>query len=302
MYLKYYRIPLLLIVFMISACGIEQTPVPRVESPVPESSPTSTQTSLPPTETPIPMAVIINGEGITLEEFNAELDRFLTAQEGDSGIERQSAETIVLDDLIGQTLLSQGADENGFKLTEEMLSERIDNLIAEAGGEDAFNQWLQANGYDLASFRKDLERSIKAAWMRDQILAEVPSVAKQVNLRQIFLLDAAQAQQVFQELESGTDFATLAAEYDPLTRGEIGWVPRDYLPHKIIEEAAFTLQPGEYSPVLETTVGYHIIQVTAIDEERRLSPDARLIWQELALRDWVNQHREDSDIEILALG
>jgi peptidyl-prolyl cis-trans isomerase C len=302
MFSKYYLVSLILIGSLASACGIEQTTVTRVESPLPVTSPTSTQTSLPPTETPIPLAVIINGEGITLDEFNAELDRYLSSQGGEADIERQSAETLVLDDLIGQTLLSQGAQENGFELTDEILSERIQNLINDAGGEAAFNQWLQANGYHQESFRRDLEKSIKAAWMRDQILTEVPSVAKQVNLRQIFLLDADQADQVYQELESGTDFATLAEEYDPLTRGEIGWVPRNYLPHKIIEEAAFALQPGEYSPVLETTVGYHIIQVIAIEDERRLSPDARLIWQELALRDWVNQRREESNIEILALG
>lgn len=302
MFSKYYLVLLILIGSLASACGIEQTTVTHVESPLPVSSPTSTQTSLPPTETPIPMAVIINGEGITLDEFNAELDRYLTSQGGESAIERQSAETLVLDDLIGQTLLSQGAREKGYELTEEMLSERINTLITDAGGEAAFNQWLQANGYRQESFSRDLERSIKAAWMRDQIISEVPSVAEQVNLRQIFLLDADQADQIYQELESGTDFATLAEEYDPLTRGEIGWVPRNYLPHKIIEETAFTLQPGEYSPVLETTVGYHIIQVIAIEDERRLSPDARLIWQELALRDWVNQRREESNIEILALG
>jgi len=45
------------------------------------------------------MAVIINGEGITLDEFNAELDRYLTSQGGESALERQSAETLVLDDL-----------------------------------------------------------------------------------------------------------------------------------------------------------------------------------------------------------
>ena len=68
-----------------------------------------------------------------------------------------------------------------------------------------------------------------------------------------------------------------------------------------IEEAVFLLSPGEYSQVIETSVGYHIVQVLEIEDERSLSPDARLIWQELALRDWVNLRREVSNIEILAL-
>ena len=47
--------------------------------------------------------------------------------------------------------------------------------------------------------------------------------------------------------------------------------------------------------------GFHIIQVTAKEENRRLSPEARLKWQELALQEWVNERRETSEIEITAL-
>ena len=138
-----------------------------------------------------------------------------------------------------------------------------------------------------------------AAWMRDQILAGVQKNSPHVNLRQIFFLDGGQADQVLRELESGRDFATTAAEIDPLTGGELGWVPRNFLLHKEIEEAAFALLPGEISQVIETSVGYHIIQVVAIEDERRLSPAARLIWQELALRDWVDLRREASNIEMI---
>ena len=137
--------------------------------------------------------------------------------------------------------------------------------------------------------------------MRDLILSAVPEFVPHVNVQQIFFLNSEQANQVLRELESGRDFATLAAEIDPLTRGEIGWVPRNFLPHKEIEEVAFSMQPGEISQVIETLVGYHIIQVVAVEDERRLSPAARLIWQELALREWMDLRREVSNIEIFAL-
>lgn len=286
---------------MISACGIEQTATAVVETPEVSSIPTSTSSPVPPTETPIPMAAIINGEGITLEEFEAELNRYFSAQEPGTTIDRQAAQTIVMEDMISKTLLIQGAVENGYEMSEDLIETRLDDLINEAGGEAMFNEWLGANGYNQDTLRIALERSIKVAWMRDQILAEVPLTAKQVYLQQIFFLNADRANQVHAELESGRDFATLADEYDPITRGELGWVPRNYLPHKEIEEAVFLLTPGEYSQVIETSVGYHIVRVLDIEDERSLSPDARLIWQELAFRDWVNLHREVSNIEILAL-
>jgi len=295
-----YIMPLLaMMIFAISACGIEQTTSAITDTPEVTLVPTVTQTSPPPTPTPFPMVVIINGQGITLEEYEAELNRYLTVHGSSTGEVVLDAETIVLEDLISQTLLMQGADENGFDLSKDDLETRFEDLILEAGGEAEFNQWLELSGYDQESLKLSLERSIMAAWMRDQILAGVQKNSPHVNLRQIFFLDGGQADQVLRELESGRDFATTAAEIDPLTGGELGWVPRNFLLHKEIEEAAFALLPGEISQVIETSVGYHIIQVVAIEDERRFSPAARLIWQELALRDWVDLRREASNIEMI---
>jgi len=296
---RYILLLLVLMVLTISACGIEKTTNAITDTTEVTLVPTVTQTSPPPTPTPIPMVVIINGQGITLQEYEAELNRYLTSLESDTLVDPFDAETIVLEDLISQTLLMQGADENGFDLSKDDLETRFENLIREAGGEAKFNQWLELNGYDQESLKLSLERSIKAAWMRDQILAGVPKNSPHVNLRQIFFLDGGQADQVLRELESGRDFATTAAEIDPLNGGELGWVPRNFLLHEEIEEAAFALQPGEISQVIETSVGYHIIQVVAIEDDRRLNPAARLIWQELALRDWVELRREVSNIEII---
>ena len=145
-----------------------------------------------------------------------------------------------------------------------------------------------------------LERSIKSAWMRDQILAAVPRTAEQVHIRQILLYNSDQASEALAEIESGRDFATVAASYDPITLGDLGWFPRKFLPHPAIEEAAFNLQPGDHSQVIETSVGFHIIQVVEKDLDHRLSPEAYLIWQEIALRDWVAMQREQSDIIIVS--
>src|SRR5688500_15757469 len=50
-------------------------------TPEPTSTPQATSTPEPPTATPEPMALTVNGEGITVVEFNAELQRYLTSQE-----------------------------------------------------------------------------------------------------------------------------------------------------------------------------------------------------------------------------
>ncbi len=292
----------LLLIGFLSACD-ESSPTVQIPTELPEDTPlpTITMTPVPPTATPIPMAAIVNGFGVTLEEYEAELQRYLAAQEkSDSGNE-VDAGNLVLEDLIAQILLAQGAERNGFEIGEGEYQARLSQLVAAAGGEDGFNLWLQDQQYSQGSFRIALERSIKSAWMRDQILADVPRTAEHVHIRQILLYNSDQASEALAEIESGRDFATVAANYDPLTLGDLGWFPRNFLPHPAIEEAAFNLQPGVHSQVIETSVGFHIIQVVEKDLDHRLSPEAFLIWQEIALRDWVAMQREQSDIIIVSL-
>ena len=104
------------------------------------------------------------------------------------------------------------------------------------------------------------------------------------------------AQAVLDQLKSGADFNDFAALYDPNTRGELGWFPKGYLLEPKIEEAAFSLQVGEYSDVIQTNAGFHIIKVLERDAEHPLSPDAYLAMQEIALKDWVSQQRAEATI------
>jgi len=96
-------------------------------------------------------------------------------------------------------------------------------------------------------------------------------------------------------LQGGAKFDDLAATYDPVTRGDLGWFPRGYLLEPAIEEAAFALQAGQFSGVIQTQVGFHIIFVIERGE-RALSPDALLAMQEKAVRDWLTARRAEAQI------
>lgn len=290
---------LFVLIVTISACGEITPEITATELPSSTISPTSTMTPPPPSPTPIPLAATVNGEEITLQEFEAELSRYLSAQGEDNNLEEAEMVEIVLDDMVNQILLAQGAENLGFELEPEVLNVRRDVLVETLGGEMEFENWLLENGYTQQSFDKVLMRAIKGAWLRDRILEDVPISAEQVHARQILLYNSDQADQVLSELNSGREFATLLAAYEPVTQGELGWFPKGYLPHPAIEEAAFDLQPGEYSQVIETSVGFHIIQVMERESDRPLSPEARLVWQERALKDWVAMQREESNVVIL---
>ncbi len=70
---------------------------------------------------------------------------------------------------------------------------------------------------------------------------------------------------LLKQLKSGTDFATLAKQNsdDPGSKekgGDLGWVTRGQMV-KNFEEASFTGKVKEYSPVVTTEYGYHIVEV-----------------------------------------
>ncbi|NOY98523.1 MAG: hypothetical protein GXP40_04870 [Chloroflexi bacterium] len=285
---------LVLFVFIgLTACGT-RTGSPATPTLVPAS-----QTPAPPTATSVPMAAIVNDEGITMVEFQAELERFQASQTAlGNDLPADEAGQRVLDDLIDQVLLAQGARAAGFELDEAVLQSRLDALAEKAGGADALSTWQADHGYTSETFRLALRRAIEAAWMRDQIISAVPSTAEQVHVQQILLYNEDTAREVQTQLTSGADFDTLAATYDPVTRGELGWFPRGYLLEPKIEEAAFALQAGQVSDVIVTDVGFHIIMLVEREMQHPLSPDAYLTLQDRALMDWLRQQRTQSTIEL----
>ena len=263
----------------------------------PTVTPTATLTPEPPTATPEPMALTVNGEGITVVEFNAEVQRYLTSQTNlGKTISAEEASETVKEELTAQLLLSQAAHENGFTLDEAGLEARIESLAAQVGGAEALVKWQSEHGYSEQAFRPALKRSAEAAWMRDKILAEVPSTAEQVHVQQILLYNQDTALSFLTQLNGGADFDELALRADPLTRGDLGWVPRGYLLEPKIEEAVFNLVPGIHSDVIATDVGFHIVRVLERDPQRPLSPDAYLSLQELALKTWVSGQRQQASI------
>lgn len=284
----------LTILTLILAVGVSACASPGTSSTPTPSEPTPTLA--PPTPTPPPSVAAVNGEYIPIAEFESELTRYKAAQTAlGLSFTDEDASKAVLDDLIAQVLLSQAAREAKFEVTEADLQSRIDALVSQLGNTDALSQWQAAHGYDDASFRVALKRSVEAAWMRDKIIADVPTSVEQIHLRQILTYNEADAQSALAELNAGTDFDELAARYDPVTRGELGWVPQGYLLDAKADEAVFALQAGDVSGIIATPAGFHIFK--AIDRaEHPLSPDALLTIQEQTLRTWLANQRAESDI------
>ncbi len=281
---------ILILSLVLSACSL---PGGTSAAPTPEGS---TSTPEPPTATPVPAAATVNGEIIPLAEYEAEVARYKSAQAAlGNVVTDEDAARVVLDDLIAQALLAQGARAAGLSITEADLQSRIDALAASLGGADKLSAWQSAHGYDEASFRSALRRSAEAALMRDKIITDVSGTVEQVHARQILLYNDADARNALAQLKAGEKFEDLAVRHDPVTRGDLGWFPQGYLLEPELEAAAFALQAGQFSEVIQTRVGFHIIYIVERGP-RPLSPDALLVLQARAVADWVSRQRAQASI------
>ncbi len=290
------RIWLLLLFASLLIAGCTSEPAAEVDDPSQGSETVPTQTEVPtlePSLTPIDFAIQVNGMIITTAEFQAELARYLAAV--GTGTELATTdEEIVVQELVNQLLLAQAAQESGFAANETIVQQRIDQLDI---GDQALQDWLTDHGYTQESFRLALARSIAAAWMRDKIIADVPKTAEQVHAHQILLYNSEEADDVYAQLSAGTDFETLVEQYDPRTKGELGWFPRGYLTVPELDDVIFALEPGEYSSIIETRLGFHIIQVIERDDNYPLDFSSYQVVQKIALENWLNDRLSQSEVK-----
>ena len=274
-------------VILFSGCGGAAETPPGTATPI-----LPTRTPFPPSPTPIPTAAIVNGDIITVAAYQEELARYKAAVNRDLTEEDQS---IVINDLINLTLLAQAATSEGFQISETDLDERIARLETE---DQPLTDWLAVYGFTAESFREHLKRSLEAAWMRDQIIADVPFEMEQIHAQQMLFYNLAAAEETLEDLNSGKDFSQLAKTHDPQTLGDLGWFPPGFLTISELDPILFDLEVEETSDIIETEIGYHIIMVLEKEGNRPLDPAIRQILQEQELDNWLVRRWKLSTIQI----
>jgi parvulin-like peptidyl-prolyl isomerase len=142
----------------------------------------------------------------------------------------------------------------------------------------------------------------------ERVTRDVPTTAEQVHARHILVNTEAEANSLLARLRAGADFATLAQQYSKDTTtsaagGDLGWFPRGALFDPALEQAAFDLQPGQISGVVQSDMGgqmvYHIVQVIERDPARALSDEALRDARIAAFQRWLNDLKTSAKIDRL---
>lgn len=261
-----------------------------------------------------PLAARVNGVPIYLAVYENEVERRLQARrEQGFDLETPEGQAIVaaeraqaLEALIEDALTAQAAAQMGISISDAEVDAVIQQSINDAGGQEAFQRWLDSNRMSIEEHRAAQRAAMLNNAVRDRITASVPTEAEQVHARYIVVLTAEEAQQILAQLQAGADFAALAQQYskDSVTAakgGDLDWFPRGGLLDEALEEAAFALQPGQISGVVASEFGgqmvYEIVQVLEREAARPLSPERLMFLQRQTFRRWLDELKAQAQIE-----
>jgi peptidyl-prolyl cis-trans isomerase C len=319
-----FILPMLLVLLLVSACGATTSaPIETATAAAPATGEPDavvaepgvvTEEPSPPVD-PIsvePLAVVVNGASITLDEYEREVELYQAdmiaagyvpdadTSEGQAAIAQ--GRQWVLDLMIGHMLTEQAAAAEGVVITDAEVDAAIDSLRQDIG-EEMLNDWLAQQGITLEEMRVRLRGEMISTEMANRVAdVAVPAVQEHIAARHILVATELEARRIHDQLNAGADFASMARTHsqDISTRdlgGDLGFFPKGVLTSKEVEAAAFALQPGQLSDVISSDLGYHIVQVVErVDQE--ISPQNLQFLREQVAQAWLDELRFSADIQI----
>lgn len=237
----------------------------------------------------------VNGEDIKKAEFENAV-KSLEAQVGQKVPAERRSEIFreVLDQLIGYKLLVQESKTRNVTVTDAELDASLTQVRQQFPNEEAFKSALTAQSKTLDDFRRETRENmviekmlraevepkvnvgqpeIQAFYDQNQERFQEPESVRASHI--LVKLDAgasdelkkqaqAKAEGILADVKKGTDFAELAKKNSDdgsaAQGGDLGFFGRGQMVPEF-ETAAFGLQPGQVSGLVQSQFGFHIIKL-----------------------------------------
>lgn len=295
---------------VLTACGSNSAPV---KPSVPTVTAKPGQPAAPqPTAVPQGPAAVVNGQEIPMAVYAREVElrqagltqRGINVNTPQGQAQLTQEKQLALDGMIDDMLIAQEAAKQGVTVSDAEVEAALQEIIKQIGSKAAFEQLLQKSGQTLADARTLQRTQMLNNKMRDRVIGTIQAV-EQIHARHILVDSQATAQALLAQIQAGADFGQVAQQSsrDTLTKangGDLGWFARGTLVSKELEDAAFALQPGQISNVVQSAFGYHLVQVLERDPARKLEGEQLLKVQQQAMENWLNGLRAQAKVQRLA--
>ncbi len=290
--MSYFKYALCVLVLLLAAaCGSASTSNggsgQTASTPIP--TPFAIQSDkLPKDSSGTPMVAQVNGSEITLPEYERMMQRYLAQPiSNPTGLPK-----VILQTMIQQELIDQAAAQNNIVVTDAQVTQEMQGLINDAGGQDKWKTWLQANNYTEDELRSTLRDTLLTSEMRDRITGDLSGAVPQVHARHILVSTQDQANQLLVQLRNGVDFAKLAQQYSldtttSVNGGDLGWFTQEELLEPALSQVAFQLQPGQVAGPIQTSLGWDIIE-TLERATKPVDPGKRAELAQTRFENWLN--------------
>ncbi|MBT3260645.1 hypothetical protein HOC37_02755 [bacterium] len=205
-----------------------------------------------------PIAWLDDQPIITLQELN---ERTQQLQEKlQTKIENKDAKVKILNQMLDEHLIYNEAVSKGYEQNSAYKKQLISlkkQLLLSLFLKDTIEQKIKIKDQELETYYQENPDQFRAKELR--------------RIRHIVVQDKASAETILKKIKKGADFASLAQTYSQDTGsaangGEIGWVSKGQLVPSL-ENAVYNLSaPTKISPMVQTSFGYHIIQLIDIEK------------------------------------
>ncbi|HSK98797.1 MAG TPA: peptidylprolyl isomerase [Rubrobacteraceae bacterium] len=288
------------------------------------------------------VAVFEGGE-VTLGEVQEFAEQSGLGELSPDSPQYEAAISQIMPQLVDVEVTKAYAEEQGITVSDEEVEREIETIKdqlaeqAQAQGEDVgreevFEQALEQAGITEAQLREQIREQLPVQRVQERVASDAEPSQQEVEAfyeenreaqfttpeqrcarHILFTKDQREkAEDVKQQLENGADFAELAEEnsQDPGSAeqgGDLGCLGRgETVPN--FEDALFGAEQGEIVGPVETQFGFHVIEVTEINQESteplenvegeirdQLSADLQA--EEFA--SWVEEQRQERNVKYL---
>jgi peptidyl-prolyl cis-trans isomerase C len=250
----------------------------------------------------------VNGAALTELDLQDELDKLYPRSffHGTSSeIKRTALRPQALNNIIKNELLFQEAKRMRLKVDNSLINDTRKSTMKRLGGKKAFKSVLKQKGITDKEYRKKLEKNFlveiilekevnQKSEVSDEEVAKYYEENKKTYVRPssrriwhvLIKVHPSSSSEQRQDKKKWAEKALNMAKKEDADLYQIAWDYSDGpfrvkggdlgLVHKgrlqpEVDEAAFNLENGQISGIIESLYGYHIVKVTGIEDSKQLS-------------------------------